>query len=38
MTALRMAVNATKVKEVGADKYLDTDKHLEHRRGFLRHR
>ena len=27
MTANCMAVNMTKVKEVGADKYIDTDKH-----------
>ena len=27
MTAHCMAVNMTKVKEVGADKYIDTDKH-----------
>ena len=30
-----MAVNMTKVKEVGADKYLDTDKHTWSTEGFL---
>mgnify|MGYP000258450146 CR=1 FL=1 len=35
MTAHCMAVNMTKVKEVGADKYLDTDKHTWSTEGFL---
>ena len=30
-----MAVNMTKVKEVGADKYIDTDKHTWSTEGFL---
>ena len=36
MTAHCMAVNMTKVKEVGADKYLDTDKHTWSTDGFLK--
>ena len=35
MTAHCMAVNMTKVKEVGADKYIDTDKHTWSTEGFL---
>ena len=35
MPAHCMAVNMTKVKEVGADKYLDTDKHTWSTEGFL---
>ena len=35
MTAHCMAVNMTKVKEVGADKYIDTDKHTWGTEGFL---
>ena len=36
MTAHCMAVNMTKVKEVGADKYIDTDKHTWSTDGFLK--
>ena len=35
MTAHCMAVNMTTVKEVGADKYIDTDKHTWSTEGFL---
>ena len=35
MTAHCMAVNMTKVKEVGADQYIDTDKHTWSTEGFL---
>ena len=35
MTAHCMAVNMTKVKEVGADKYIDADKHTWSTEGFL---
>ncbi len=35
MTAHCMAVNMTKVKEVGADKYIDTDKHTWSTEDFL---
>ena len=35
MTAHCMAVNMTKVKKVGADKYIDTDKHTWSTEGFL---
>ena len=36
MTAHCMAVNMTKVKEVGADQYIDTDKHTWSTDGFLK--
>ena len=36
MTAHCMAVNMTKVKEVGADQYIDTDKHTWSTEGFLK--
>ena len=36
MTAHCMAVNMTKVKEVGADKYIDADKHTWSTEGFLK--
>ena len=36
MTAHCMAVNMTKVKEVGADQYIDTDKHTWITDGFLK--